>query len=48
MNKKEALSFIEKISNICKDTDGVWHYKHEEHTPELKILKLEISIKIDK
>lgn len=46
MKKSEALVLQQKIEALCKKNDQWVDVKHEQR-PELKMIRMEISIKID-
>lgn len=47
MNKTEALELQEKLLRLCR-TCNAWVMKTEELKPDLRMIKLEISLKIGK
>ena len=47
MTKAEAQTLREKILRLCA-AEGQWVVLSEELKPNLKMIKLEVSIKIDK
>lgn len=46
MTKDEAIATQETIRKIC-DRDGVWLTLAHDLKPDLKMIKMEISIKVD-
>ena len=50
MKEEEARTLAGQIRKRCKDTrdDGIWYTAIEEHRPDLELIKIQISIKIDK
>jgi hypothetical protein len=47
MKKDEALRLVEEIQSICTKR-GLWCTVEFERKPDLKMIKIEISIKIEK
>jgi hypothetical protein len=47
MTKSEAMSLRDKILRLC-DAEKQWVVVSEERKPNTKMIKLEVSIKIDK
>ena len=47
MDKTQALSKKNKIIALCKE-DGVWYKDLYDHAPELKMITISITIKVDK
>jgi len=47
MTKNEALATQDTIKKIC-DSDGVWLTLTHDLKPDLKMIKMEISIKVEK
>lgn len=47
MTRPEAIKLKESLLDFCKDK-GLWVAVSEERKPDLKTIKLEISLKIDK
>lgn len=46
MTKEQALQLQSAIESECKSNDGVWVNITHEKKPDLKTIKLEVSIKI--
>ena len=47
MTKPKAEDLRDQILKMCAD-EGQWVVVSEENKPDLKMIKLEVSIKIDK
>lgn len=47
MTKNEAIEYSNKIKECAKKIPGVWIREIKEEKPELRIITLEISIKVD-
>ena len=47
MTKTEAFNLRDKILELCQ-VSGQWVSITEEHKPNVRVVKLEVSIKIDK
>ena len=50
MNKDEALKLSCEVSSLChkNDDDDVWVSVKYEHHPRLTMIRMEISVKVDK
>ena len=44
--EKDAIKFVKIIKDLCKEY-GVWRVQTYENKPNLRGIKLELSIKID-
>jgi len=45
MNKNDALAFVAEIEKLLTDK-GIWHIISNVREPDLKFIKIEVSIKI--
>ncbi len=46
MNEQDALEFMNNISEQCREA-GAWFFPTPEYKPDLRGIKIEISIKVD-
>jgi len=47
MDKVHAMKLVEKIKSLC-DKGGVWYKDEYDNKPELKMIFIGVSIKVDK
>jgi len=47
VNPSQAIKVEDSIRKLCEQQQGVWFTVSKEMRPELRMIKIEISIKVD-